>query len=205
MYRVVDESLAKRGVSGQIPPPMHRLGRSFFEQPTMVVSTQLPGVILSRRVGGVVRRARIVEVEAYLGPKDLASHASKGRTLRTETMFGPPGRAYVYFIYGMHWMLNVTVGTHGEAHAILIRAAEPLDGWDVDLTGPAKLACAFAVTGKDNDTDLSRGDIRFFADESYRPRIRRSKRIGIDYAQRWKERLLRFVDVSSPVAKRLPR
>ena len=160
---------------------------------------------MSRRVDGVPRRARIIEVEAYLGPKDLASHSSKGRTPRTEVMFGPPGRAYVYFIYGMHWMFNVTVGTPGEAHAILIRGAEPLDGWDVDLTGPAKLARAFGITGADNDTDLTRGDIVFHQDETYRPRIRRSKRIGIDYAQRWKERLLRFIDVSSPVAKRLPR
>ena len=184
---------------------MRKLGRAFFEQPTLAVSVQLPGVILSRRVGGVVRRARIVEVEAYLGPKDLASHSSKGRTARTEVMFGPPGRAYVYFVYGMHWMFNVTVGAHGEAHAILIRAAEPLDGWDADLTGPAKLARALAITGADNNTDLSRGEIAFFFDETYRPRIRRSKRIGIDYAQRWKERLLRFVDVTNPIAKRLPR
>ena len=184
---------------------MPRLRRTFFEQSTLDVSRQLLGVVVSRRVGGVVRRARIIEVEAYLGPSDLASHASKGRTLRTETMFGPPGRAYVYFIYGMHWMFNVTVGTHGEAHAILIRAAEPLDGWAADLTGPAKLARAFGITGADNNTDLTRGDIAFHQDETHRPRIRRSKRIGVDYARRWKERLLRFIDVSSPIAKRLPR
>jgi DNA-3-methyladenine glycosylase len=184
---------------------MRRLGRAFFEQATLVVSMQLPGVIMSRRVGGVRRRARIVEVEAYLGPKDLASHSSKGRTARTEVMFGPAGRAYVYFVYGMHWMFNVTVGTAGEAHVILIRAAEPLDGWDADLTGPAKLARAFAITGADNNMDLTRGDITFVIDETYRPRIRRSKRIGVDYAKRWKERLLRFVDVGSPIAGRLPR
>ena len=184
---------------------MRRLPRSFFEQPTLDVSRQLLGVVMARRVGSVVRRARIVEVEAYLGPKDLASHASKGRTLRTETMFGPPGRAYVYFIYGMHWMFNVTVGTHGQAHAILIRAAQPLDGWDADLTGPAKLARAFGITGADNNLDLVSGDITFENDETYRPRIRRSKRIGVDYAQRWKERLLRFVDVGNPVSARLRR
>jgi len=184
---------------------MRRLGRRFFEQPTLDVARQLLGVVMSRRVDGVLRRARIIEVEAYLGPADLASHSSKGRTARTQVMFGPPGRAYVYFIYGMHWTFNVTVGTHGEAHAILVRAAEPLDGWDADLTGPAKLARAFDITGADNNTDLSRGDIALFFDESYRPRIRRSKRIGVDYAQRWKERLLRFIDVSSSLATRLPR
>lgn len=184
---------------------MRRLGRSFFEQSSLAVSAQLPGVIMARRVGGAVRRARIVEVEAYLGPKDLASHSSKGRTARTAVMFGPPGRAYVYFVYGMHWMFNVTVGAHGEAHAILIRAAEPLGGWEADLTGPAKLARAFAITGADNDLDLVAGDVTFYIDETYRPRIRRSKRIGVDYAHRWKERLLRFVDVSNPVATRLRR
>ena len=92
-----------------------------------------------RRVGRVVRRARIIEVEAYLGPKDLASHASKGRTKRNEVMFGPPGRAYVYFIYGMYEMFNITTGPADGAHALLVRAAEPLDGWEVDLSGPGRL------------------------------------------------------------------
>jgi len=185
---------------------MPRLGRAFYQQPTLDVSNQLLGVILSRRVDGVLRRARIVEVEAYLGPNDLASHSSKGRTARTEVMFGPPGRAYVYFIYGMHWMFNITVGTHGEAHAILVRAAEPLGGWEADLTGPAKLARAFNITGRDNNMDLVRGgDIALRADGVYRPRIIRTKRIGVDYARHWQHRLLRFIDASNPVARRLKR
>jgi DNA-3-methyladenine glycosylase len=118
-------------------------------------------------------------------------------------MFGPAGRAYVYFIYGMHQMLNVVAGETGGAHAVLLRAAEPLDGWDVDLTGPGRLARAFGVTAADNGTDLTGDDLHFLSDPGYRPRIVRSKRVGIDYAGRWKDRLLRFIDASSPVSRRL--
>ncbi|MBV8882262.1 MAG: DNA-3-methyladenine glycosylase [Planctomycetaceae bacterium] len=180
-----------------------RLGKTFFEQTGIRLSARLPGTILVKRVGRAVRRARIVEVEAYLGPKDLASHSSKGRTARTEVMFGPAGHAYVYFIYGMHWMFNIVAGRTGRAHAVLIRAAEPLDGWDVDLTGPAKLARAFDITGSHNGLDLTGEAFHFVADPGYRTRIVRSKRIGVDYAGEWKDKPLRFVDVRNPVAARL--
>jgi DNA-3-methyladenine glycosylase len=158
---------------------------------------------MTRRVGGVLRRARLVETEAYLGPKDLASHSSKGRTARTEAMFGPPGHAYVYFIYGMHFMFNVVGGVEGEAHAVLVRGAEPLDGWDADLTGPGKLARAFGITRVDYGLDLTGKDIYFVAEPGYAPRIVRTKRVGVDYAGPWKNRLLRFIDASSPTAARL--
>jgi len=180
-----------------------KLTTTFFEQTAVQLSASLPGTILVKRVGRRVRRARIVEVEAYLGPQDLASHSSKGRTARTEVMFGPAGRAYVYFIYGMHWMFNVVAGRTGHAHAVLIRAAEPLDGWDADLTGPGKLARRFAISRSHNGLDLTGDEFHFAADPSYRPRIARSKRIGIDYAGAWKDRPLRFVDVRNPVAARL--
>jgi len=158
---------------------------------------------MARRVGARVLRARVVEVEAYLGPKDLASHSSKGRTPRTEVMFGPPGRAYVYFVYGMHWLFNIVCGREGAAHAVLIRAADPMDGWDARLTGPARLTSAFGITGLHNRLDLSSGPIGFTGDPSYRPRIIRTARIGVDYAGDWKDRPLRFIDVSNPVALKL--
>ncbi|HET6251579.1 MAG TPA: DNA-3-methyladenine glycosylase [Tepidisphaeraceae bacterium] len=181
-----------------------RLGRSFFDRPAIEVASSLLGTVMVRTTSGVVRRARIVEVEAYLGPKDLASHASKSRTKRTDVMFGPAGIAYVYFIYGLHQMFNIITGPAGGAQAILIRAAEPLDGWEADLSGPARFARGFEITAADNRMDLAGNDIHFIIDPSdYRPRIRRSKRIGIDYARHWKNRLLRFIDVSNPVAKRL--
>lgn len=180
-----------------------RLDTRFFEQTAIQLSARLPGTILVKRVGRQLRRARIVEVEAYLGPKDLASHSSKGRTARTEVMFGPAGRAYVYFIYGMYWMFNVVAGRTGHAHAVLVRAAEPLDGWEADLTGPGKLARAFRITRAHNGLDLTRDDFHFTADPGYRPRVVRSRRIGVDYAGVWKEKPYRFIDVRNPVASRL--
>src|SRR5262245_10026007 len=121
------------------------LTATFFAQPAIELAPALLGTIMTRRIGGTLRRARIIETEAYLGPKDLASHSSKGRTARTEVMFGPPGRAYVYFIYGMHFMFNIVVGKEGDAEAILVRAAEPLDDWDANLIGPGRLARAFGI------------------------------------------------------------
>jgi DNA-3-methyladenine glycosylase len=180
-----------------------KLPPALFAQPAAELSRALLGTVLVRAIDGVPRRARVVETEAYLGPADLASHSSKGRTRRTEVMFGPAGRAYVYFIYGMHQMLNVVAGETGGAHAVLLRAAEPLDGWEVDLTGPGRLARAFRVTAADNGIDLCGNDLHFLSDPQYRPRVVRAKRVGIDYAGHWKHRLLRFIDARNPVARRL--
>lgn len=194
---------SSRAIKSQAPCP---LPRAFFAQSGADLAAALPGVIMTRRIDGAVRRARIVEVEAYLGPRDLASHSSKGRTKRTEVMFGPAGRAYVYFIYGVHWMFNIVAGVTGEAHAVLLRGAQPIDGWNANLSGPGLLARAFGITAADNGMDLfgkaastdhevvDTGRILFFADPQYRPRIVRTKRIGVDYAKHWKNRLLRFVD-----------
>jgi DNA-3-methyladenine glycosylase len=170
---------------------------AFYARPADVVAPALLGCVIERSVQGVTRRARIIETEAYLGPKDLASHSSKGLTQRNAVMFGPPGRAYVYFIYGMHWMFNVVVDRDGAGQAVLVRGAVPLDGWDVDLSGPAKLARAFRVGRTENGLDLRSGDITLRLDPSHSPRIRRTRRINIDYAGRWKHRLLRFVDATS--------
>jgi DNA-3-methyladenine glycosylase len=191
----------------KMPPAGEPLGLSFFDRPADVLAPALLGTIMVRALGrGRVLRARLVETEAYLGPRDLASHSSKGRTNRTDVIFGPPGRAYVYFIYGMYQMFNIVAGPEGSAHAVLVRGAEPLDGWEADLTGPGKLARAFAITAADNRKALTGGsDIAFFADPSHQPRIIRTKRIGVDYARHWQHRLLRYIDVRSPVAKKLRR
>ena len=177
----------------------------FFEQDGESLAHALVGKVLVRRFRGRELRARLVETEAYLGPADLASHSSKGRTARTEVMFGPAGRAYVYFIYGMYWMLNVVGGRTGEAHAVLIRAAEPLDGWGANLSGPARLAREFRITAADNGLDLT-GDKLFLLDNpSDRPRVLRDKRVGVDYALHWKDEPLRFFDPdSAAVSKPLP-
>jgi DNA-3-methyladenine glycosylase len=180
-----------------------RMQLDFFSQSAVAVASQLLGKIMHRRRGREMLCARIVETEAYLGPNDLASHSSKGRTARTEIMFGPPGRAYVYFIYGMYNMFNIIVGVPGEAEAILVRAAEPLGDWQADLTGPGKLARAFHITRKDYGLDLTGDEIFFTADADYHPRIRKTKRIGVEYAGHWQHRLLRYVDVNNPVARKL--
>jgi DNA-3-methyladenine glycosylase len=105
----------------------------------------------------------------------------------------------------MHEMFNIVGGNVGDAQAVLVRGAEGLDGWEADLTGPGKLAKAFRITRKDNGMDLSGDDLLIVDDPEYRPRIVRTKRIGVDYAKRWKDRLLRFIDVSNPVIRKIKR
>ncbi len=196
-------SIVKAARKRRTPQPHGRaprkLGRSFYAQPATRVARLLVGKILVRRLRGREYRARIVETEAYLGPRDLASHASKGRTKRTEVLFGPPGHAYVYFIYGMYDMLNVASGPPGSAQAVLIRAATPLDGWEADLSGPGRLTRAMRITRAQNGLDLTKNDLFFLDDRSDRPsppsppRLVTTKRIGVEYAGKWKDVPLRFV------------
>jgi DNA-3-methyladenine glycosylase len=146
------------------------LPRSFYARDVVAVARDLIGAHIVRLIDGRPLIARVVECEAYRSAGDAASHAHRGRTARNRPMFGPPGHAYVYFIYGMHWMFNVVAHPPGEAGAVLIRAAEPSVGTavmqqqrgaragarDADLTnGPAKLAQALAITGALNDADLA--------------------------------------------------
>jgi DNA-3-methyladenine glycosylase len=181
---------------------MRKLGHSFFKQPAIELAPELIGKILVRRAEGKEYRARIVETEAYLGPHDLAAHSSKGRTKRTEVMFGPAGHAYVYFIYGMHEMLNIVAGKTGEASAVLLRAAEPLDGWEANLTGPGRLARAMQVKRAENGLDLT-GDTLFLTKGKGDPaRIIQTKRVGVEYAKEWKDAPLRFLDADSPAVSK---
>ena len=126
-----------------------KLPHEFYQRPAKRLARALIGKIFVHRVGGKTLRARIVETEAYVGPHDLACHSAKGRTARTDVMFGPVGRAYVYFIYGMYEMFNIVCGPEGSAQAVLIRAAEPLDGWQADLSGPGKFAREMKITRGD--------------------------------------------------------
>ena len=179
-----------------------KLGRSFYNQDAVKLARDLIGKILVHRVRGKEYRARIVETEAYVGTHDRASHAAKGQTRRTEVMFGPGGHAYVYLIYGIYEMFNIVAGRRGDAQAVLIRAAEPLDGWKADLSGPGKLARGLKITRFQNGLDLT-GSILFVRGGlEYRPRIKRSKRVGVEYAKEWKDALLRFFDVKSPAVSK---
>jgi DNA-3-methyladenine glycosylase len=144
---------------------------------------------------------RIVETEAYKGPKDLAAHSARGRTQRTEVMFGAPGHAYVYLIYGVWDCLNVVTAAHGTPHAILIRALEPVEGVDNTTHGPGLLCRALHITRGLNGADLTGNSLWIeqpAAGEYRKPRIVRSTRIGVDYAGDWAKKPWRFFDGESP-------
>lgn len=174
--------------------PLHR---SFYDRETEIVARELLGTVLEHRVDGHVLRGRIIETEAYLGEHDAACHAAVGRTPRTDPLYGPPGRAYVYFVYGMHWCVNAVTRAEGLPSAVLIRAVDPLDGVDVmralrkrarsdaDLCdGPAKLCQAFAIDGRQNRAALWRGPLRILQGEPFPDRVvRRTPRIGISHAR----------------------
>jgi len=199
------EFIVKRNSSAASGEMLKKVGHAFFQRPALALAPELIGTILVRRVHRKEYRARIVETEAYVGAHDLACHASKGRTRRTEVMFGPGGRAYVYFIYGMYEMFNIVASVEGDAQAVLIRAAEPLDGWEADLSGPGKFTRALHITRAQNGIDLTGSDIFLLNDPNYQPQLAATKRIGVDYAREWKDELFRFLDAkSSAVSKRAP-
>ncbi|MBC8107299.1 MAG: DNA-3-methyladenine glycosylase [Anaerolineae bacterium] len=187
-------------------PKEFKLPREFYRRPAETVAAELIGKRLVHRIRGKEFRARIVETEAYVGEHDLAAHSSKGRTARTEVMFGDAGYAYVYFIYGMYDMLNIVASTEGDAQAVLIRAAEPLDDWDVDLSGPGKLCRAMKITrAKDNGRDLTGDELYLLDDANDSPKIARSRRINVDYAKDWLHAELRFYDANSAAVTKHPK
>jgi DNA-3-methyladenine glycosylase len=170
-----------------------RLPRSFYDRDTIAVAHELLGKHLVHVVAGVERVGRIVEVEAYLGPHDLAAHTSRGLTPRTRVMFGPPGHAYVYMIYGMHWCMNVVTQAEGIASAVLLRALEPVRNVEGRTQGPALLCKAMAIDGRLHGHDML-SDAFHIERPRVEPAIRIAKRqrIGVDYAGHWARRLLRF-------------
>ena len=182
-----------------------KLPRSFYEQSTLDVAKQLLGKYLVRKHPQGVTVGRIVETEAYVGPHDLACHASHGRTPRTEVMFGLAGHAYVYFVYGVHYMLNLVTEAFDHPAAVLIRALEPTGGIELMeirrrtqnrrnlCSGPGKLCQAFAIDRSLNAADLC-GDIIHIEDSGEPiPKFLAKPRIGVDYAGKWKDKPFRFL------------
>lgn len=181
-----------------------KLPRAFYQQSTIDVAKQLLGKYLVRQHAEGLTVGRIVETEAYVGPQDLACHASKGRTARTEVMFGPAGHAYVYFIYGFYYMLNLVTERQDHPAAVLIRAAEPVTGLDLmkarrrleklrDLaSGPGKLCQAFAIDRSLNGADLCDGILYIEDHGEPQPKFQATPRIGVDYAGKWKDKRYRF-------------
>ena len=186
------------------------LPRAFYGRDTVTVARELLGKVLTRRRSGRVQLARIVEVEAYLGERDAASHARRGPTPRAAIMFGPPGFLYVYLVYGMHHCMNFVTESDGVAGAVLIRAAEPLAGVGGSdarpLSGPGKLCAGLGITRADNGIDLTAAGEFFLADFGHAPPPAAvSKRIGVAYAGRWADRLLRFYERGNPYVSGRPR
>lgn len=171
---------------------MAALPRRFYARDAATVARGLLGKVLVHDADGIRRRARITETEAYVGSHDLASHSRHGRTARNATMFGPPGHAYVYFVYGLHNCVNVVTGDEGVGEAVLLRAAEPLDGWDARLTGPALLCKAFGITRELDGADLLKGPLTVHDGPAPR-KVERTARIGVGYAKDWAHRPLRFL------------
>ena len=192
--------------------PGRPLTAGFYDRATEIVARELLGAVLEHRTADGTVRGRIVETEAYLGPDDPACHAAAGLTERTRILHGPPGHAYVYFIYGMHWCFNAVTREAGHGSAVLVRALEPLSGLalmrrrrdvedDLGLTsGPARLCAAFAIGRSQNGVRLDRGPLRILQgatvpDES----VLVTPRIGIRKAADWP---LRFLVKGNPFVSR---
>jgi DNA-3-methyladenine glycosylase len=185
------------------------LPRRFFDRPTLRVARELLGQRLVHESAGNRLSGLITETEAYLGQTDLASHARFGRTTRSAIMFGPPGRAYVYFTYGMHWMLNIVTEGEGFPAAVLIRAIQPVDGLEIMQArrgqrvppsrladGPAKLAQALGIDRALNGHDLcATGAVLFVERRPAVPSraIRPGPRVGLYHTpEPWKSKPWRF-------------
>ncbi len=203
-------------IAGQKPLPLE-----FYRKPTLTVATDLIGCYLHRVVavdslpegarevaleqavdGRVELVGRIVETEGYLGANDDAAHTYRGPTPRTQVMFGPPGHAYIYLIYGMYWCLNIVTEDPGVGEAVLVRGLEPVRGQEVMQAlrggrkqiadGPGKLCQALDITGALNKVSLL-GDQLFVTGRTGPASWETTPRIGIDYAQKHRDELWRFV------------
>ncbi|MGQ0678517.1 MAG: DNA-3-methyladenine glycosylase [Actinomycetota bacterium] len=177
-----------------------RLGPEFFGRPALQVAPDLIGRTLYRRTGEGVVAGRLVEVEAYCGESDPASHAYRRVTPRNAIMFGPPGRLYVYFTYGMHHCANVVCEEQGIAGAVLLRAVEPIQGEQIMAhrrgvvqprllaRGPARLCQAFALTRQDNGADLASGDVWIGQERRLEGAVHASLRVGVptEPAHEWR-------------------
>jgi DNA-3-methyladenine glycosylase len=192
-------------MSGATAEPALAVGAAWFDRPAASLAIELLGSrlvhdALEGRVGG-----RIVEVEAYRGPEDLAAHSSRGRTPRNSVMFGPPGHLYVYLIYGLHHCLNVVAGPGTKPEAVLIRALALDEGIELArrrrgptvtdarlASGPGNVGRALGVDRSLNGVDLLDGPVRVEPRSGRRPEISSGPRVGVDYAGEWAAQPMRF-------------
>jgi DNA-3-methyladenine glycosylase len=192
-----------------LPTPVPR---AFFERDALVLARALVGtrLVVLATATSEPKVARIVETEAYRGPTDLACHARAGITRRTQTLYGPPGHAYVFLIYGMYDCFNVVCHAAGKGHAVLVRAVEPVSGLpeDARTAGPGRLTRALGITRADDAADLAGPQAPrriFIAPRDRRPRIGVTARVGVAYAGEWADRPWRFFDAASLHVSRPPR
>lgn len=189
------------------------LPRDFYARDTALVARELLGKHLVHAVaaehGMIERRARIVETEAYIGAHDLASHSSKGVTPRTKVMYGPPGHAYVYLIYGMHHCMNVVTEPEGNGAAVLLRAVEPIAHVEGNTKGPGLLCRAMGIDRRLDGADLCGGGFRIEEAGNIPAvgspdgfRIVTRPRIGVAYAGEWADAPLRFYIEGNPFISR---
>ncbi len=195
------------------------LNRAFYEGGAAETAPLLLGKLLCRRTPAGLTAGMIVEAEAYCGPEDDAAHSFGGRrTARTEAMFGPPGRAYVFRLYGMHRCFNVVTAPEGSPQAVLIRALEPVEGLalmaarrglDDPLllcSGPGRLCQALDIGMDQYGLDLCGGELFLTEYRDFSPgEICVSPRVNVDYAARYRDRLWRFTVKDSPYVSRVPR
>ena len=183
---------------------MRKLPRAFYDRDTITVARDLLGKYLVHVSRGVERIGRIVEVEAYLGPHDLAAHSARGLTERTKVMFGPPGHAYVYMIYGMYFCMNAVTEREGHASAVLLRALEPVKNIEERTQGPGLLCRAMRIDRRLHGHDLTGKNFYIAAPGKSGPVvIVKRPRVGVDYAGHWARRHLRFYIKGNPfVSKR---
>jgi len=192
-----------------------RPDRSWFDRSALDVARDLLGGHLSHETGDGVVGGRIVETEAYCGPEDLASHSARGRTPRNAVMFGPPGHAYVYLIYGIHHCLNVVCGPGGKPEAVLIRALAIDVGMDVArrrrgervpdarlAAGPGNAAAALGIDRTINGVDLLAGRALRLEPREVTGRVVARPRIGVGYAGSWAALPWRFVVADDPHVSR---
>jgi len=201
------------GVAANAPEAITQLppigDRAWFDRSAAEVAPDLLGAVLIHDTPGGRIAGRIVEVEAYLGPEDLAAHSSHGHTARNKVMFGPPGHVYVYLVYGLHHCVNVVCGPGSKPEAVLLRAAELTEGEELArsrrgqvpsarlASGPGNLASAFGIDRRLDGVDLLAGPLRL--QRGPRPEaIERTARIGVDYAGAWADQPLRYLVRDDP-------
>jgi DNA-3-methyladenine glycosylase len=184
-------------------PDGRLLGPEFFDRDTLEVARDVLGKLLVRQVEGEVLWGRLVEVEAYCGPEDRAAHSFRGLTPRTRVMYGPPGRAYVYLVYGMHHCLNLVTRAEGVPQAVLIRALEPGPGVG-RCSGPGLVCRSLSVDRGLNGVPLAPPAL-YLLDDGFSPdpaQVFQTPRIGVGYAREWSELPWRFCVESPDLSRR---